>query len=745
MNLSNIDVGYWVENVPYIYRPGNTFEEGVRMYFIHENSTVYTSAGPVQLYTLLGNDKTLEDVYLAPFTSEDECRGYFRIKNPYFPLPEGYEVWVNDQKFYVEGESYRFLRKLSLRFRGFCPEKYSIISHGGDKISLPLNPGECLQRLGNFRKYSLPLQRVEEVKNNLDLSSIIQKNLMNEGPPRNYNDFVEELPSNFPRLKWRKNLRPDPPNTHWGQFKLLMSEIDFLTHVMSRRGENTPSPIVVYAGAAAGYHIPILTNLFPQIFFILYDPGKFGIKPTPNIVIRQEFFTDEVAKLYRNLKVIFISDIRLTEDDEKKFEKLVHENNLMNIRWVEEMNPEGYSQDTPALLKFRFPFDGITPRKFFDGRINLQVYAPNTSAETRFEPSSLRKRDYDTIRYEEQLFYFNVKYRNCSFLDYDEIYGVNYDTYRTYIILERYLLQMDVVDGSSSKTDLHYYVAAMILEMEGILRKNIVTKNLGWNFKPRNIPSKPPLQQLPHLPVKKVEYYGPEGVSGGVSIFTTDSGEKYIIKPEFNVEGHLQANKIAQILGINVPESYVISKDQIPDYENFIEDYSDIEKFEDGYEDLGYILMEYIPNAVPLKNARIPSRYCDDMYDQLGKIVVFDVLVWNFDRFYYFDTGRLMKDVNDGNIIYSKITHKVYSIDHEVNKRNQYYSQQYLFDAIFGGDPLPVNIKELIEFVPQALGNDECKNMRKIIESVTDTVKEVYKNYSRIKQVWPDVPPLPKK
>jgi len=183
-----------------------------------------------------------------------------------------------------------------------------------------------------------------------------------------------------------------------------------------------------------------------------------------------------VAKLYRGMDVIFISDIRLNETDPKKFEQVVNENNEMNMRWVREMKPQ------TSLLKFRFPFDNISPRKFFRGDIHLQVYAPNTSAETRFVPSDTKLVNYDTHKYEEQLFYFNIKYRNASFLDMDEIYGINYDTYRVYLILETYLIQMNVSNASYNKKELKIEVAAMIKEIEAMLKKNIISSDLGWKF-----------------------------------------------------------------------------------------------------------------------------------------------------------------------------------------------------------------------------------------------------------------------
>ncbi len=60
---------------------------------------------------------------------------------------------------------------------------------------------------------------------------------------------------------------------HWGQRKLLMSEIEFLTlHA-------TPGCVVVYAGAAPGLHCAFLSDMFPEVRqFILVDPSPFSVR-----------------------------------------------------------------------------------------------------------------------------------------------------------------------------------------------------------------------------------------------------------------------------------------------------------------------------------------------------------------------------------------------------------------------------------------------------------------------------------
>jgi hypothetical protein len=119
---------------------------------------------------------------------------------------------------------------------------------------------------------------------------------------------------------------------HWGQRKLLLSEIEFLTHYAE------PGITVVYAGAAPGTHIPYLAGLFPGVSFVLVDPNKFNCVSSGRIVVRQEYFTHEVrasgrvikacnapllmkgrsgdhqvAKEFVGKKTLFISDIRTAQ------------------------------------------------------------------------------------------------------------------------------------------------------------------------------------------------------------------------------------------------------------------------------------------------------------------------------------------------------------------------------------------------------------------------------------------------
>jgi len=240
-------------------------------------------------------------------------------------------------------------------------------------------------------------------------------------------------------------------NVHWGQRKLLMHEIEFFTLFL---GYN--ETICVYAGAAPGDHIPILSMMFPNIIFHLYDPRGYNIKETDKIKLFTGYFTDEIAESYYGKDVFFISDIRrfgvdvfqgpilkregISEEEfdefikstsrdkrfldikteiDAAFEANVWEDMIMQQEWVKLINPE------KAILKFKIPFpdyrkteeDILTLNKsYLKGFVLKQIWQGNTSAETRLIPMKNEKGIYEENiwnmkEYEEMCFYHNKKIR----------------------------------------------------------------------------------------------------------------------------------------------------------------------------------------------------------------------------------------------------------------------------------------------------------------------------------------------
>jgi hypothetical protein len=161
-------------------------------------------------------------------------------------------------------------------------------------------------------------------------------------------EFLEILDhGRFPRRKYVPRAKDHALSVqHLGQRKLLMSEIGALIRLDAKK-EYT----AVYAGAAPGVHTPLLSDLFPNVMFHLYDPAPFRIRESARIKLFNVCFTDEIAQTYTRSKyehLVFICDIRRSTD-----ESMVWEDMLAQKRWHEIMCPMLTS------LKFRLPWPGV--------------------------------------------------------------------------------------------------------------------------------------------------------------------------------------------------------------------------------------------------------------------------------------------------------------------------------------------------------------------------------------------------
>jgi hypothetical protein len=121
----------------------------------------------------------------------------------------------------------------------------------------------------------------------------------------------------FPELKYRPRKHDEDRSTvHFGQRKLHLSEIEFLTNFCKDISDIDKKITLIYAGAAPGTHITKLSSMFPFIKFVLVDPADFIVKPVENrIEIIQDYFDDIMAGTmmdkYKNDLRLFISDIRV--------------------------------------------------------------------------------------------------------------------------------------------------------------------------------------------------------------------------------------------------------------------------------------------------------------------------------------------------------------------------------------------------------------------------------------------------
>jgi len=239
-------------------------------------------------------------------------------------------------------------------------------------------------------------------------------------------------------MPYRRRAGEEKTVVHWGQRKLLMSEIEFLT--LHGRDATT----VVYAGAAPGTHINYLAGLFPELHWVLVDPAPFTCHPSPSIEVRQELFTDDMAREFAaegRPPMLFISDVRSVDwmkaTDEAEVEARVAADMAMQQRWVELMRPVW------SMLKFRLPWPpGKTP--YLDGSIFLPVWGPITTTECRLVvPGGAPIREYDNTKHEQQMFFFNTTLRPALYPHDVSGVGIDhcYDCRAEVHILSQYIAQ----------------------------------------------------------------------------------------------------------------------------------------------------------------------------------------------------------------------------------------------------------------------------------------------------------------
>jgi hypothetical protein len=246
-------------------------------------------------------------------------------------------------------------------------------------------------------------------------------------------------------LLYKENIRDFQPKCHWGQKKLLLSEIQFLTKIYTNT-KTLNNYIIVYIGSADGTHLPLLYQMFPQLTWLLYDPNPFNkMVYQKHVQVHNMYFTDDTIKHVlertKNKKIIFISDIRVTTSEENVMMDMIKQ-----AEW-------GVTLDAKfMLLKFRLPYtdkvdkvkhlelpkEKVTNYKkagekemlYLKGKLFIQLYPPIHSTELRLmvEQDSdgkypLKLYNYEDI--EQKLFYYNTNIRGKWFTDeekYNNVY-----------------------------------------------------------------------------------------------------------------------------------------------------------------------------------------------------------------------------------------------------------------------------------------------------------------------------------
>lgn len=256
-------------------------------------------------------------------------------------------------------------------------------------------------------------------------------------------EYLEFLTPDFPRERWNPQAEKTLQNIHMGQDKLLFSEIEYLLSL----GAPKEKILIIYPGGGPGTHLPLLAALTGSII-IAVDPAfkkqsLNPISPEPGVYIVPTLFeVTNFIDVWSPGKIILISDIRSAPERGKTtakeyqqiFDKNIKQNMKMQKEWLDELN-KGRKIPITGLFKFRLTWEsGKT--WYTGGRLAFQVFAKTTSTELRLwadstEPDAL----HDHRKVEEQMFFFNSKYRPGKFYDIDPFFGRNYDLLKASKIL----------------------------------------------------------------------------------------------------------------------------------------------------------------------------------------------------------------------------------------------------------------------------------------------------------------------
>jgi hypothetical protein len=230
-----------------------------------------------------------------------------------------------------------------------------------------------------------------------------------------YATFIPEnhyvLKSDSSKEKYQRRVGENKTSVHWGQRKLFLTVLQFMTRYVDL---GTPDaeifPKIVYAGAAPGHNIALLSKLFPTCEFHLYDTNPFSslLDGNPKITIYKQYFLDNDAKRWSTEPAVyFISDIRrdIVGKTSYEAEKTIQEDMQMQQKWFEIMRPK------QAQLKFHLPYSGLgieNTTEYLNGTVYVQPWRGSSSTECRLVPKWGEKKSWNNIDYEDQNFHINA-------------------------------------------------------------------------------------------------------------------------------------------------------------------------------------------------------------------------------------------------------------------------------------------------------------------------------------------------
>ena len=232
--------------------------------------------------------------------------------------------------------------------------------------------------------------------------------------------LARALLSRSPRQPFREAAHAQlNTSRHFGQRKLLIAEIEFLTLF------GCPGMTVVYPGSAPGTHLPMLIRLFPLMSYVLVDPAfteedarrlgeaARGLAAPCSLEVLAERFESEgggrnSARFWAGRPdVLLISDVRLAAGN-RPTDAEVRQDMDLQAEWARIMRP------VAGMLKFRLPWEGEVVA-YLPGQIRLPIWGKPLTAESRLvftrEDVDAEPAHYDSTVYCDQMYHFNTVLR----------------------------------------------------------------------------------------------------------------------------------------------------------------------------------------------------------------------------------------------------------------------------------------------------------------------------------------------
>ncbi len=271
--------------------------------------------------------------------------------------------------------------------------------------------------------------------------------------------------------------------------------------------------------------------------FHLFDPAPFTVKELKvnnNIFIRQQLFTDDIAREFYGTEPLFICDIRSADKEimnNTEIEAQVKIDMDRQMRWHNLMGSRA------SELKFRLPWGGGTTQ-YLSGRIFLPIWGPITTTETRLITDG-GMREYDNLKYMEQMFYFNTVTRVTRFPHDITKEGIDYcyDCAAEIHVLKEFLKKRGDKALSGNSALMKSEVETMISDISSYCSKTRSLKqgNLDPAERSKTMQKYQFIDGMPAYELAKIQMAAKEEAMVPIKMYDAESsfGKKMMLKMGF--------------------------------------------------------------------------------------------------------------------------------------------------------------------------------------------------------------------